>query len=179
MFSEGLPKPSAPVIDHDALFKELLSKFFFEFIDLFFPQMFDYLDREAGFEMLDKELLGEILQYGENDRREADVIMKVQFKEPPLEALPVKRKRGRPRKFVPGPGYFLVHIENQSQVETDFEQRMFFYFVRLMMKYPNMPIRPIALFSFDEPKTPQPNQLTVAFEDKKVLEFNYDVVQLN
>jgi hypothetical protein len=184
-FGETVAKPvsgasvSPPEINHDGLFKELLSRFFFEFIDLFFPQMFNYLDRDAGFEMLDKELIGEILQYGENDRREADVVMKVQFKDPPPPAIPVKRKRGRPRKFVPGPGYFLVHIEHQSQSETDFEQRMFFYFVRLMMKYPKMPIRPIALFSFDTPKTPQLSQFVVAFEDKEVLKFNYDVVQLN
>ena len=32
-------------ISHDMLFKELLSMFFFEFVDLFLPQMGEYLDR--------------------------------------------------------------------------------------------------------------------------------------
>jgi hypothetical protein len=32
-------------INHDRLFKELLKTFFFEFIDLFLPQMSQYLDR--------------------------------------------------------------------------------------------------------------------------------------
>ena len=32
-------------ISHDTLFKELLSIFFFEFVDLFLPQMGEYLDR--------------------------------------------------------------------------------------------------------------------------------------
>ena len=32
-------------VSHDMLFKELLSMFFFEFIDLFLPQMGEYLDR--------------------------------------------------------------------------------------------------------------------------------------
>ncbi len=34
-------------IDHDRLFKELISTFFVEFIELFFPQLIDYLDRES------------------------------------------------------------------------------------------------------------------------------------
>ncbi len=33
--------------DHDRLFKELISTFFVEFIELFFPQLIDYLDRES------------------------------------------------------------------------------------------------------------------------------------
>ncbi|BCU13831.1 hypothetical protein OA58_10930 [Microcystis aeruginosa NIES-88] len=34
-------------IDHDRLFKELISTFFVEFIELFFPQVMDYLDRDS------------------------------------------------------------------------------------------------------------------------------------
>ncbi|MFN7566977.1 MAG: flagellar assembly protein H, partial [Microcystis sp.] len=34
-------------IDHDRLFKELISTFFVEFIELFFPQLIDYLDRDS------------------------------------------------------------------------------------------------------------------------------------
>jgi|GEM_PF-2466122 hypothetical protein len=34
-------------IDHDRLFKELLSTFFVEFVDLFFPEMAAYLDRDS------------------------------------------------------------------------------------------------------------------------------------
>ena len=34
-------------IDHDRLFKELISTFFVEFIELFFPQLMDYLDRDS------------------------------------------------------------------------------------------------------------------------------------
>ncbi len=35
-------------IDHDRLFKELISTFFIEFIELFFPQLMDYLDNSQS-----------------------------------------------------------------------------------------------------------------------------------
>ncbi len=33
-----------PKINHDQLFKELLTTFFIEFIELFFPEVLEYLD---------------------------------------------------------------------------------------------------------------------------------------
>ena len=35
-------------MDHDRLFKELLSTFFVEFMDLFLPDVGTYLDRRPG-----------------------------------------------------------------------------------------------------------------------------------
>lgn len=43
----------------------------------------------------------------------------------------------------------------------------------------NLPVYPIAIFSYDAPRSPQPNIYQVAFPDKVVLEFNYAVIQLN
>ena len=34
-------------VDHDRLFKQLISTFFIEFIELFFPEVFNYLDRDS------------------------------------------------------------------------------------------------------------------------------------
>ena len=42
-------------IDHDRLFKELISTFFVEFIELFFPQVMAYLDPKSVI-LLDKEI---------------------------------------------------------------------------------------------------------------------------
>ena len=42
------------MIDHDRLFKELLTTFFLEFVDLFFPEVSAYLERESWV-FLDKE----------------------------------------------------------------------------------------------------------------------------
>lgn len=38
---------------------------------------------------------------------------------------------------------------------------------------------PIALFSYDSPKKAETNFHQVAFPNKVVLQFNYDVIQLN
>jgi len=42
-------------MDHDRLFKELLTTFFVEFLDLFFPALVQDLHRES-LEFLDKEV---------------------------------------------------------------------------------------------------------------------------
>lgn len=55
---------------------------------------------------------------------------------------------------------------------------MFHYFARLDAKY-LMPIFPIVIFSYDEPKRLKKSQYTVNFPNRKVLEFNYFAIQLN
>jgi predicted transposase YdaD len=55
---------------------------------------------------------------------------------------------------------------------------MFRYFARLFEKFA-LPVYPIVIFSYDAPRTPQPNIYRVEFPDKLVLEFNYSVIQLN
>jgi hypothetical protein len=55
---------------------------------------------------------------------------------------------------------------------------MFVYFARLHEKYA-LPIYPIVIYSHDSPQTPEPNCYRIDFPGKKVLEFNYEVVQLN
>jgi hypothetical protein len=41
------PIGRVPAVDHDRLFKELLTTFFFEFLDLFFPRLAARVDRES------------------------------------------------------------------------------------------------------------------------------------
>lgn len=55
---------------------------------------------------------------------------------------------------------------------------MFFYFARLTEKFA-LPVYPIALFSYDKPSTQEKSQYSVDFPDRKVVEFNYAVIQLN
>jgi len=142
------------MIDHDRLFKELLTTFFVEFIELFFPAIARHLQPDSV-TFLDKELFTDIPG---GERREADVVVKAQF-------------RGQT-------AFFLVHIEHQSEAQANFDRRMFRYFTRLYEKH-ELPVYPIVIFSYDAPQRPEPTSHRVMFPDLDVLAFNYRVIQLN
>src|SRR5436190_4424035 len=128
------------MIDHDRLFKELLTTFFVEFVDLFFPAVSAYLE-PGSLEFLDKEMFTDVTS---GEKHEADIIVKARF-------------RG-------GDAYFLLHVENQEEPQTVFPQRMFRYFARLHEKYA-LPVYPIALFTYDMPRRPEPDRYQVVFPD--------------
>lgn len=142
------------MINHDRLFKELLTTFFLEFLELFFPQVIAYLERQS-LEFLDKEIFTDVTT---GEQYEADLVVKARFREQE--------------------SFFLIHVENQAQTQVDFGRRMFRYFARLYEKFA-LPVYPVAIFSYDAPRSLQPNIYRVEFPDKVVLEFNYAVIQLN
>ncbi len=142
------------MIDHDRLFKELISTFFVEFIDLFFPEVLTYLDQES-ITFLDKEIFTDVT---EGEKYEGDLIAKVKFQEKDA--------------------YFLIHVEAQATAKTEFNRRMFTYFARFHEKF-SLPVYPIVIFSYDSPNKEAVKQYEVIFPDFKVLEFNYQVIQLN
>ncbi|WP_414549915.1 Rpn family recombination-promoting nuclease/putative transposase [Anabaena sp. CCY 0017] len=142
------------MIDHDRLFKELLTTFFVEFLELFLPEVLTYLERDS-IQFLDKEVFTDVTA---GERYEADLIVKA--------------------KFLGQDSCFLIHVENQSSKQASFDKRMFRYFSRLYEKF-DIPVYPIVLLSYDSPKTPETNVHQVAFPHKVILQFNYDVIQLN
>ncbi|HLO85218.1 MAG TPA: DUF4351 domain-containing protein [Nostocaceae cyanobacterium] len=142
------------MINHDRLFKELLSTFFVEFLELFFPQVLDYLEQDS-ITFLDKEIFTDVT---EGEEYEADLVVKARFRNQE--------------------SYFLIHLEHQAQTQANFGRRMFRYFALLFDKE-GLPVYPIAIFSFNSPKRPEPDIYRVEFPDKVVLEFNYAVIQLN
>jgi len=142
------------MIDHDRLFKELLTTFFWEFIQLFLPEVATYLESDS-ISFMDKEVFTDVTA---GEKYEADLVVKA-------------RLRGEE-------SFFLVHLEHQAQYQGTFDKRMFRYFSRLYEKH-DLPVYPIALFSYNSPKEPEPNLHQVAFPNKVVLDFNYDVIQLN
>ncbi|KST68958.1 Rpn family recombination-promoting nuclease/putative transposase [Mastigocoleus testarum] len=142
------------MIDHDRLFKELISTFFIEFIDLFLPQVASEIDRDT-IQFLPQEVFTDITS---GDKKEIDLLAKVKYQQQDT--------------------FFLIHIENQSYTESEFPKRMFKYFARLHEKY-DLPIYPVVIFSFDKPKRPEPQSYNVRFTDLNVLEFNFTAIQLN
>ncbi len=142
------------MIDHDHLFKELLSTFFVEFFDLFFPQVIAYF--ELGSIFLENTELSTDVTAGE--RYEVDLIAKA-------------RLRGKE-------SFFLIHAENQAYPQVQFRRQMLRYFARLSEKFA-LPVYPVVIYSSDAPRRPEPNIYRVEFPDKVVLELNYEVIQLS
>ncbi|MEH1936648.1 MAG: DUF4351 domain-containing protein [Nostoc sp.] len=142
------------MIDHDRLFKELLSNFFPEFIELFFPDISAYWERDS-IEFLPQEIFTDVT---EGERKILDIVLQVSVRNQDT--------------------LFIIHTEHQSYSQTNFNQRMFTYFARLHEKYA-LPVYPIVIYSHDSPQTPEPNSYCIDFPNKRVLEFNYEVVQLN
>jgi predicted transposase/invertase (TIGR01784 family) len=106
-------------IDHDRLFKELLSTFFVEFIELFFPEVHAELD-PASVEFLDKEVFTDVTS---GEKHEADLVAKA--------------------RWHGADWFFLFHVEPQSYQDDPFDRRMFQYFARLYEKF-KLPIYPKA-----------------------------------
>ncbi|QFS51815.1 Rpn family recombination-promoting nuclease/putative transposase [Nostoc sphaeroides] len=142
------------MIDHDRLFKELLSTFFVEFLDLFLPQVVSQIDRDS-IQFLPQEIFTDVTS---GEKKEIDLLAQCRFEQQDT--------------------CFLIHVENQSYTETEFAKRMFKYFARLHEKY-DLVIYPVVIFSFDEPKRAEPQNYRVTFGDFKVLEFQFAAIQLN
>ncbi len=142
------------MIDHDRLFKELISTFFIEFLDLFLPQVASQIDRDS-IQFLPQDVFTDVTS---GEKKEIDLLVQVRYQQQKT--------------------YFLIHVENQSYTESEFAKRMFKYFARLHEKY-DLPIYPVVIFSFDEPKRAQAQNYRVTFPDLKVLEFQFAAIQLN
>ncbi|HWE02594.1 MAG TPA: DUF4351 domain-containing protein [Tepidisphaeraceae bacterium] len=141
-------------MDHDRLFKELLTTFFIEFVELFLPEVAACMDRDH-LEFLDKEIFTDIAS---GERHEVDLLVKT-------------RIRGQDVVF-------LIHVENQSRYEPGFAKRMFRYFARLYEKY-GLPIFPVVLFSYDTPLRREPDHHRVEIQGHRVLDFTFRAIQLN
>lgn len=142
------------MIDHDHLFKELISTFFVEFLELFLPEVVKQIDRNS-IQFLPQEVFNDVTS---GEKKEIDLLAKVRY-------------QGQDT-------YFLIHIENQSYSQSEFAKRMFKYFARLYEKY-DLPIYPVVIFSFDEPKRLESSNHSVKFLDLNVLDFNFKAIQLN
>ena len=142
-------------IDHDQLFKQLISTFFLEFLDLFSPELAVNINRD-NFEFLPQEYFTDLV---EGERRAMDLVVRINL-------------RRRPNEPEEGKVWAIIDCEHQSSSEANFKRRMFFYFAQLHRKYLE-PVYPIAIFSFDEPKRQEQNKYLVRLPGLDVLEFNF------
>jgi hypothetical protein len=142
------------MLDHDRLFKELLTTFFLDFLALFASELSREVD-PASVEFLEKELYTDVVA---GDRHEVDLLVKL-------------RRRGHD-------SCVLVHVESQATAAAAFGQRMFRYFARIEARH-GLPVYPVALFSYERPRRPEPGAFRIRLPGLDVLHFRFLVVQLN
>ncbi|MCL1466243.1 Rpn family recombination-promoting nuclease/putative transposase [Argonema galeatum] len=104
-----------PFTEFDSPWKDILQRYFEEFILFFFPQAHEEIDWTRTPEFLDKELQ-QVVRDAELGRRLVDKLVKIYL-------------RGGEEAWV------LIHIEVQSQEESDFAERMFTYHYRIYDRY--------------------------------------------
>ncbi|HLQ72684.1 MAG TPA: transposase [Bacillota bacterium] len=134
-------------IDHDRLFKELIQTFFQSFIEGFFPEEAADIDFSTV-TFLEQEIFTDIVK---GERRQIDILAEVKMKQ--KEQI------------------ILIHVEPQSSLQHEFNERMFIYYSRLYEKY-RMPILPIAVFSYDDSRFVD-DTFTIELPTVRILSFHY------
>ena len=145
---------SQMAIDHDQTFKELISTFFLEFLELFLPEIAQTIDPNS-ITFLQQEYFADLV---EGEEKVIDLLAEV-------------KQAGREATF-------LVHIEAQAASQANFNRRMFYYFARLHQRH-GKDIYPIVIFSFDQPYRAEKDDYRVEFPMLKVLDFRFQALQLN
>ncbi len=108
-----------PPAEYDTTWKEALGQYFQPFLELVFPQVHELVDWTKPPQSLDKEL-EQILQDSESGLRIADKLFQVW------------QRNNQP-------AWILIHVEVQSQEQSNFAQRMYIYNYRAFDLY----LRPV------------------------------------
>jgi Putative transposase, YhgA-like len=105
------PDPSTEPISHDQNFKELISTFFLEFLELFVPDLAQAIAPDS-IRFLPQEYFADLV---EGDEKIIDLLVEVKL-------------AGQDKTF-------LFHLEAQSYSESQIGRRMFYYLARLHQNY--------------------------------------------
>ena len=100
-------------VSQDLLWKEVISEFFQEFLEFFFPEIYGEIEFSAGFKALNPELRGEKVV---DSLKVADLLFEV------------KLKNGEEKIII-------VHVEVQGYPQKEFAKRMFTYYYRVLDRY--------------------------------------------
>ncbi|MBK8803623.1 MAG: Rpn family recombination-promoting nuclease/putative transposase [Fibrobacteres bacterium] len=148
------PSPAKKHIDHDGLHKQLLTHFFEQFIEGFFPEVAAHLDfSDFGPEnILSQELFPEL----PSQTHRLDFVAKVRPKNSGTSA------------------YLIVFIETQGKRHQEFLARVFRYFALLHIKFATVVI-PIVIYA-DTSRKPLADRWThyeIAFAGHRFLDFRF------
>ena len=116
--------------DFDSPWKEILDRYFEQFLAFFVPEAHADIDWGRGYEMLDKEFQ-KIIPESEQGRRVVDKLVKVWL------------KNGEE-------WWILIHVEVQTSPERDFPRRMHVYNYRIFERY-NREVVSLAVLADEDP----------------------------
>ncbi len=146
---------NSPSTDFDTPWKDIIERYFEDFIAFFLPQAHEEIDWSQGYEFLDQELQ-QVVRDAELGRRLVDKLAKVYL------------QNGEE-------AWVLIHIEVQSQEETDFAERMFVYHYRIFDRYKRK-VASLAVLG-DERSKWRPSQYGYQLWSSEI-RFNFPVVKL-
>jgi hypothetical protein len=144
-----------PQTEYDSPWKQILQLYFEDFMQFFFPQAHREIDWTRQPEFLDKEL-EQVVRDAELGKRLADKLVKIY-------------RIGGEESWI------LIHLEIQSQSESDFSERMFIYNYRIYDRYKRS-VASLAVLG-DEQVNWRPNRFGYELFGTKV-EFQFPIVKL-
>jgi hypothetical protein len=144
-----------PQTEYDSPWKQILQLYFEDFMQFFFPQAHREIDWTRQPEFLDKEL-EQVVRDAELGKRLADKLVKIY-------------RIGGEESWI------LIHLEIQSQSESDFSERMFIYNYRIYDRYKRS-VASLAVLG-DEHINWRPNRFGYELFGTKV-EFQFPIVKL-
>ncbi|HCF25771.1 MAG TPA: cytosolic protein [Cyanobacteria bacterium UBA11049] len=139
----------------DSPWKDAIERYFEDFLLFFFPQAHGEIEWSRGYEFLDTELQ-QVVRDAELGRRLVDKLVKIY-------------RSGGEEAWV------LVHIEVQSQPESDFAQRMYVYNYRIYDRYKRTVVS-LAVLG-DERRSWRPNEFGIELWGCLV-NFKFPIVKL-
>ena len=152
---------SSPRQEYDSPWKEVIERYFPDFMRFFFPQAYAEIEWARPHTFLDKELQ-KIVGEAETGDRRVDKLVKVFLKDG-------------------GEAWLLLHIEIQGQQDDDFEKRMYIYHYRIFDRY-NRQVVSLAILTDAHPNW-RPEQygydrwgcrLSLDFPTIKLLDYDQD-----
>jgi hypothetical protein len=147
-----------PADDYDSPWKEALTRYFPEFLDFYFTLAYQAIDWTQPHTFLDQEL-AQIVRDGESGKRRIDRLVQVITLTSQVQ-------------------WVYIHIEVQSQVDSNFAERLFTYNYRLYDRY-HRPVATLAVLA-DESLNWRPegfsyhlfgSQMSLQFASVKILDY--------
>jgi len=153
--SPGINNMTNTQTKYDSPWKNMLELYFQDFISFFFVDLYNTIDWTKPIEFLDKELR-QVTKDAKIGRRLADVLVKVY------------RTDGQE-------SWLYIHIEVQSQTESDFANRMYIYNYKIYDRF-KCPIESLAILA-DNNINWRPDHFILQAQ-KTTLRFDFPIVKL-